>query len=157
MTTTTSSPTVSDSDKLPTTNATTIPSPITETTTRTAVTATTEPAACVEAGCEHVCRVKANESSAECLCRNGYVLAEDGKSCEDINECLDGSNGGCQVYCRNLAGSYECLCRLGFSLETDGRTCRGNIMKKGELILLRTDQNLYTITGVPLYFVTISD
>lgn len=87
----------------------------------------TEPAACVEAGCEHVCRVKANETSAECFCRDGYVLAEDGRSCEDVNECsTDGSNnGGCQVYCRNLPRSYECLCRLGYALDSDEKTCKG--------------------------------
>lgn len=78
------------------------------------------------AGCEHVCRVKTNQLSAECFCRDGYVLAQDGRSCVDINECSDGRNGGCQVYCRNFAGSYECLCRLGYSLEADGSTCKGN-------------------------------
>jgi fibulin 1/2 len=86
-------------------------------------------AVCVEAGCEHVCRVKADEiESAECFCRDGYVLAEDGKSCEDVNECsADGGNGGCKVYCRNLAGSYECLCRLGYSLDINGKTCQGEL------------------------------
>ena len=117
--------TPADSDKPLTTTAS---SPVTETATVAAATSTavTEAAACVEAGCEHVCRVKANETSAECFCREGYVLAEDGKSCEDVNECSDGSNGGCEVYCRNLAGSHECLCRLGYLLDTDRKTCKGN-------------------------------
>lgn len=83
----------------------------------------------MEAGCEHACRVKAADEteSAECFCRDGYVLTEDGKSCEDVDECsTDDSNGGCEVYCRNLAGSYECLCRLGYSLNSDRKTCKGN-------------------------------
>ena len=94
-----------------------------------AATSTTEAAACVEAGCEHGCRVKAADEteSAECFCQDGYVLAEDGKSCEDVDECsADDSNGGCEVYCRNLAGSYECICRLGYLLESDKKTCKGN-------------------------------
>ena len=115
---TTAGPTISDFDK----------PPITTTMPPTKIASTTASDLCGEAGCEHVCRVKINETSAavECHCRDGYILAEDGKTCEDVDECLDGSNGRCDTYCMNLAGSYECLCRSGYLLDTDGKTCKGN-------------------------------
>ena len=45
---------------------------------------------------------------------------EDG--CVDVDECSDGVNGGCEVYCTNTAGSYECSCPSGYRL-TNGTAC----------------------------------
>ena len=42
-----------------------------------------------------------------CTCNEGYELASDGCSCDDVNECLD-LNGGCEFGCLNNIGSYQC-------------------------------------------------
>ena len=91
-------------------------------------TTTTESAAfdvCGAADCEHLCRETEDEKS-ECFCQDGYILAEDGKMCDDVDECSDGSNGGCEWYCWNVPGSFQCLCSKGFILEDNGKTCKGN-------------------------------
>ena len=53
---------------------------------------------------------------------SGYDLAADGRSCNDINECL-ASNGGCSQVCINQPGSYQCSCNSGYTLDGNGRTC----------------------------------
>ena len=40
----------------------------------------------------------------------------------DINECSQ-HNGGCQVNCINLPGSFACSCNPGSRLLADGRSC----------------------------------
>ena len=53
---------------------------------------------------------------------SGYDLAADGRSCNDINECIP-SNGGCGQVCINQPGSYQCSCNSGYTLNGNGRTC----------------------------------
>ena len=103
--------------------ATTKMEDIVEATTKAAVTVAS---VCIEAGCQHSCLVSKDSSSAECVCLDGYALGEDGKSCDDVDECVDG-NGGCGFYCWNTPGSYQCMCRKGYALESDGKTCKGKI------------------------------
>ena len=43
----------------------------------------------------------------------------------DINECTDGSNGGCDQSCSNLEGSFSCNCSEGYKLAGDDRRCLG--------------------------------
>ncbi|MGI4458269.1 hypothetical protein ACR2WA_25390 [Klebsiella pneumoniae] len=43
--------------------------------------------------------------------------------CTDIDECADGSNGGCAHVCTNTDGSYECSCNAGYVLNADGHAC----------------------------------
>ncbi|XP_037666447.1 multiple epidermal growth factor-like domains protein 6 [Choloepus didactylus] len=57
-----------------------------------------------------------------CQCPPGHQLQEDGKTCQDVDECQV-HNGGCQHRCVNSPGSYLCECRPGFRLHADGRTC----------------------------------
>ena len=126
---TSTAPTTSHSEEEPseaTTRVATTSEGTTAAARTTAATTSESLGPCEEAGCEHLCRVVAGGTSAECVCHDGYILAQDGKTCDDIDECSDGSNGGCGSYCRNLAGSYECLCRDGFVLDTDGKICLGN-------------------------------
>ncbi|XP_043865733.1 sushi, von Willebrand factor type A, EGF and pentraxin domain-containing protein 1 isoform X2 [Drosophila mojavensis] len=66
-------------------------------------------------------------------CNAGFVLSQDGKECQDINECEivveDNENADhvphriCQQLCENTIGSYRCSCREGFHLQEDGSSC----------------------------------
>lgn len=63
-----------------------------------------------------------------CACFKGYKLKPDGKSCEDINECLVGASncrGG--ERCINTEGSFRCQrevsCGTGYEL-TDSNNCK---------------------------------
>ena len=50
------------------------------------------------------------------------VLEEDGRVCDDVNECLD-QNGGCGQRCENLEGYFRCDCDPGYTLNGDGLSC----------------------------------
>lgn len=44
----------------------------------------------------------------------------------DLNECLDGNNGGCQDLCTNTVGSYHCECSWpGYQLDQLKTDCIG--------------------------------
>lgn len=63
-------------------------------------------------GCSHGCQNK--YGSFECLCPSGLELADDEKTCEDINECNTKSDSVCDGYpCVNTFGSYTCQCPDG--------------------------------------------
>uniref|UniRef100_A0A673B787 Fibulin-1 n=1 Tax=Sphaeramia orbicularis TaxID=375764 RepID=A0A673B787_9TELE len=73
--------------------------------------------------CAHQC-----VSENTCGCFKGYRLKPDGKSCEDINECLLGASncrGG--ERCINTEGSFRCQrevsCGTGYEL-TDNNNCK---------------------------------
>ncbi|XP_040894238.1 fibulin-1 isoform X2 [Toxotes jaculatrix] len=76
-----------------------------------------------EGKCAHQC-----VGNHTCTCFKGYKLKPDGKSCEDINECLLGASncrGG--ERCINTEGSYRCQrevsCGTGYEL-TDNNNCK---------------------------------
>ena len=55
-------------------------------------------------------------------CPSGYVLASDGATCGDVDECAT-ANGGCAQTCTNTAGSYDCSCGTGYALDADLHGC----------------------------------
>ncbi|XP_061539337.1 LOW QUALITY PROTEIN: hemicentin-1 [Phycodurus eques] len=62
----------------------------------------------VRDACQHECMN--TPGSHRCLCPAGYHLMTNGKTCQDIDECLEqsiqcGSNG----VCFNMRGSYQCI------------------------------------------------
>ncbi|KAL4635075.1 hemicentin-1 [Arapaima gigas] len=58
--------------------------------------------------CQHECLNTAG--SYRCLCPNGYRLMTNGKTCQDINECLEQSiQCGLNRMCFNMRGSYQCI------------------------------------------------
>lgn len=50
----------------------------------------------------------------ECRCKPGYGPSASGRTCNDVDECLQPSLNLCEpetTMCRNLPGSYECVCK----------------------------------------------
>ncbi|NXC05076.1 TRBM protein, partial [Orthonyx spaldingii] len=68
---------------------------------------------CAGAPCKHHCVVTA--SSFVCMCFEGYRLAADGASCEDIDDCA-GEPGPCEQECVNTQGGFECRCHSGYRM-----------------------------------------
>jgi len=56
-------------------------------------------------------------------CPPGYT--GDGKTCIDVDECLDDAR--CGHRCINSPGSYVCACFQGHELNENGATCDGSI------------------------------
>ncbi|KAM8877634.1 uncharacterized protein ACB058_003413 [Synchiropus picturatus] len=61
-------------------------------------------------------------SRSHCRCRSGFFLLEDGRTCRDINECLEHQNQ-CQHRCINSFGSFTCACDDGYQLSSDQTSC----------------------------------
>ncbi|XP_071487623.1 low-density lipoprotein receptor-related protein 4-like [Diadema antillarum] len=70
--------------------------------------------------CEHTC-IDLNPG-IRCSCRQGFALDTDGRSCTDIDECLQ--EGVCSQQCSNTPGSFQCSCIEGYELRPDGKTCK---------------------------------
>ncbi|XP_046376825.2 low-density lipoprotein receptor-related protein 2-like isoform X1 [Haliotis rufescens] len=113
-------------------------------------------------GCSHNCTI--TNGGARCICRHGYDLGEDLRSCLDINEC-EHMNGTCGQICENLKGGYSCHCTEGYSLAIDGHTCKALGERPYLLIAhlhgiskinLNTKSNDYTIeTSPPPMFIDV--
>lgn len=86
-----------------------------------------EPLSCFIDECKNInppCQQKCKnlKFGFECSCETGYNLADDRRSCEDINECK--VYGKCSQGCINTKGSYKCTCEQGYNLNADKYTCR---------------------------------
>uniref|UniRef100_A0A8C5MPX1 Fibulin-5 n=1 Tax=Leptobrachium leishanense TaxID=445787 RepID=A0A8C5MPX1_9ANUR len=69
--------------------------------------------------CQQLC---ANvPGSYSCTCNPGFILNEDGRSCQDVDECV--ASNPCVQSCLNTYGSYLCRCEPGYELEDDGISC----------------------------------
>ncbi|XP_028413507.1 very low-density lipoprotein receptor-like isoform X2 [Dendronephthya gigantea] len=73
-------------------------------------------------GCQHRCEDK--KIGYRCLCKAGYKVGDDEKTCQKINVCEE--FGKCSQICEPLQGDrYKCSCVAGYHLETkDHRTCK---------------------------------
>ncbi|XP_078604710.1 uncharacterized protein LOC144878218 [Branchiostoma floridae x Branchiostoma japonicum] len=64
------------------------------------------------------------QGSFHCACDDGYNLQADGRTCQDIDECADGSacvNGRCT----NVPGNYTCTCNSGYRMNPTTQNCEG--------------------------------
>ncbi|KAG2459291.1 LRP2 protein, partial [Polypterus senegalus] len=73
--------------------------------------------------CDHNCTD--TPTSFRCMCRPGYRLMSDNRTCDDVDECNE-SPSVCSQLCENTVGSYICKCAPGYIREPDGRRCRQN-------------------------------
>lgn len=56
-----------------------------------------------------------------CDCVQGYRLATDMMSCDDINEC---EHEVCSQMCHNTVGSFMCSCFDGYIIRDDRISCK---------------------------------
>ena len=61
--------------------------------------------ACSSNPCSQKCTFSGGK--AVCSCESGYELAEDGSSCNDINECKSSPCDSISESCVNTNGSFE--------------------------------------------------
>ncbi|KAK2890439.1 thrombomodulin-like [Channa argus] len=70
---------------------------------------------CVALRCQHDCE-QDGESHA-CVCDLGFILAEDNRTCNDLDECKDKRQcPGANFECNNTIGSFLCICKDGFQM-----------------------------------------
>ncbi|GAA6105647.1 EGF-containing fibulin-like extracellular matrix protein 2 [Tachysurus ichikawai] len=74
---------------------------------------------CMNRYCQHRC--VNYPGSFSCQCDPGFQLAENNRSCVDVNECEMGAP--CQQRCYNTYGTFLCRCEQGYDLNSDGFTC----------------------------------
>jgi len=80
---------------------------IDEITTQIETTTTTTPMVCIPR-CHHVCEAD-DYGNPICTCNSGYRLAEDGFSCQDINECVEEThNCPSGSTCLNMRPGFFC-------------------------------------------------
>uniref|UniRef100_A0A183C3F4 Fibropellin-1 n=1 Tax=Globodera pallida TaxID=36090 RepID=A0A183C3F4_GLOPA len=65
-----------------------------------------------------VVRMDVLEFNCGIACLKMEFLGCQRSSCEDVNECSDGQNGGCEHHCHNSQGGHWCSCEEGFDLFT---------------------------------------
>uniref|UniRef100_A0A670IUS4 LDL receptor related protein 1 n=1 Tax=Podarcis muralis TaxID=64176 RepID=A0A670IUS4_PODMU len=95
---------------------------------------------CTEMGCKHHCAQTLN--GPECYCNSTFQLAEDGKSCKDIDECTN--YGTCSQTCTNHHGSYVCSCVEGYLLQPDHKSCKAKNepVDRPPILLIANSQNI---------------
>ncbi|XP_046995596.1 low-density lipoprotein receptor-related protein 2 [Schistocerca americana] len=73
---------------------------------------------CPALGCEYKCQ--ASLTGGSCYCPEGRSLANDSRTCVDLDECTKW--GYCDQLCVNSDGSYACSCVDGYELR-DRKNC----------------------------------
>ncbi|XP_057218644.1 serine/threonine-protein phosphatase with EF-hands 1 isoform X3 [Triplophysa rosa] len=71
--------------------------------------------------CSQICQ-DIGQNRAQCLCKPGFLLLEDQRTCRDLDECVEQLHL-CQQACENTLGSYRCSCNPGFQLSPDRTSC----------------------------------
>ncbi|GCB75391.1 hypothetical protein scyTo_0017335 [Scyliorhinus torazame] len=81
---------------------------------------------CNQADCQYRCALTRNGTS--CYCSDGFKVAQDGKSCEDFDECS--VYGTCSQMCTNNNASYMCECVEGYLMQPDNKSCKAKNGKR---------------------------
>jgi hypothetical protein len=68
--------------------------------------------------CEQVCNN--TEGSFSCSCNARYTIDPDGRSCNDIDECVSGPICPEGQLCENTPGNFMCVCPEGTMLNSEG-------------------------------------
>ncbi|KAM8763413.1 uncharacterized protein AB9X84_007807 [Acanthopagrus schlegelii] len=63
-----------------------------------------------------------NQTRTRCHCRPGFTLLDDGRTCRDLDECVEGQHQ-CQQRCINTFGSFQCSCDDGYQPARDQTSC----------------------------------
>ncbi|XP_014021383.1 matrilin-4 isoform X3 [Salmo salar] len=70
--------------------------------------------------CQHECVDVLN--GYFCRCAEGYMLQEDGKTCQMMDLCGEGKHD-CEQICIASPGVFTCNCNAGYILNNDKKTC----------------------------------
>uniref|UniRef100_A0A1I7WGY1 EGF-like domain-containing protein n=1 Tax=Heterorhabditis bacteriophora TaxID=37862 RepID=A0A1I7WGY1_HETBA len=70
-----------------------------------------------EGMCEQICSLRPDGSGYTCACHTGYILMNDGRSCEKGDPC---SFGNCSQHCIPHGHNRHCYCDIGFEMSLDG-------------------------------------
>ncbi|XP_077138790.1 thrombomodulin-like [Ranitomeya variabilis] len=70
---------------------------------------------CDPSPCNQLCVPVLDPPGFLCMCSEGYTLAADGKTCEDIDDCATNPNI-CEHHCTNTIGGFICGCKPGFEM-----------------------------------------
>ena len=57
------------------------------------------------------------KGSYSCVCSGGLMMAQDGKTCLDLDECAINREVCRNGKCENTLGSFKCLCDDGYSVK----------------------------------------
>nr|CAH7742116.1 unnamed protein product [Callosobruchus chinensis] len=77
---------------------------------------------CPSLACDYKCQ--ASLTGGSCYCPKGKKLANDNRTCIDLDECLEW--GYCDQLCTNTVGSYSCSCAPGYKLKEKNRCIAEN-------------------------------
>ncbi|KAF0301310.1 Very low-density lipoprotein receptor [Amphibalanus amphitrite] len=87
-------------------------------------------------GCSHGCQDL--PGGRRCSCPDGYRLAADGTSCQDIDECEN--PGACSHICINQVGHFKCECHAGYVRDPSNHAfCKAQQGHASLLVTHRTD------------------
>lgn len=65
--------------------------------------------------------MRVDKNSCDALNENCFLLI----SFEDVDECAEADQGGCEFKCSNYEGGYYCSCDVGYRLMDDDKSCEG--------------------------------
>uniref|UniRef100_A0A7N8XVY7 Low-density lipoprotein receptor-related protein 2 n=1 Tax=Mastacembelus armatus TaxID=205130 RepID=A0A7N8XVY7_9TELE len=77
---------------------------------------------CSTLSCEFFCHP--SPQGGACYCPDGFIVANDSRSCTDYNDCQIW--GICDQLCEDRPGTHHCSCADGYFLE-QGHVCRANV------------------------------
>uniref|UniRef100_A0AAQ5Z5D7 Low-density lipoprotein receptor-related protein 2 n=1 Tax=Amphiprion ocellaris TaxID=80972 RepID=A0AAQ5Z5D7_AMPOC len=77
---------------------------------------------CSTLSCEYLCHP--SPQGGTCYCPDGFIVANDSRSCVDYNDCQIW--GICDQLCEDRPGTHHCSCADGYFLQ-QGHVCKANV------------------------------